>query len=149
MIALLLLPVVACAPEATDLAEQEAVQQAIRDTWDTFITTWEQKDAAACAQFYTRDARHIPPNSDINNGRDAIAAFYETLFLDNAGSRYSHTIEAIDVAGDQAIERGRFEVVWTGLDSTTWTFTARSLTHWVREGDQWLIRQFMFNLPGD
>ncbi|MDX1409742.1 MAG: nuclear transport factor 2 family protein, partial [Saprospiraceae bacterium] len=115
--------------------------------WDEFVTAWERKDAVACAGFYTEDARHIPPNSEVNTGRSAIASFYETLFLDNAGSRYEHTIESVDIAGDHAIERGRFEVVWTGLDSTSWTFSARSLTHWVVQDGEWQIRQLMFNLP--
>lgn len=138
-----------CATDPSELHSHDvdAIQPLIRAQWDAFIEAWEQNDAAGCAAFYTEDARHIPPNSDINVGRDAIAAFYETLFLDHISSDYSHTIRSLFVCHELAIEEGQFQVEWTRDDSTTWSFAARSHAHWVLEDEEWKIQTFIFNLP--
>ena len=136
-----------CADDSGSSLDIEAESRAIRARWDAFIGHWENKDASACAEFYTEDANHIPPNSAINRGRDEITAFYETLFLDNANSQYTHRIDQLDVTENDAVELGNFQVAWTALDSTNWSFSARSMAHWVRQQDTWMIRTFIFNLP--
>ena len=143
-----LMYLIGCAGDSSlQTIDVDKEEQAIRARWDAFIENWEQKNATACADLYTERASHIAPNSDINAGRAAIAAFYETLFLDHAASQYTHTIERLDIGQDMAIEQGNFTVIWTRGDSSQWSFNARSLTHWVRQDGQWMIEQLMFNLP--
>ena len=120
----------------------------IRANWDRFITHWENEAADSLAAFYTEDGINVPPEFAVNAGRKQIATFYRFLFENNLSSSYEHRIESLDATGDQAVEYGTFTVDWVRNDSTTWTFLARSLTHWTRtaEGD-WQIAAFIFNSP--
>jgi uncharacterized protein (TIGR02246 family) len=120
----------------------------IRTQWDRFITHWENEAADSLAAFYTEDGINVPPEFAVNRGREAIAAFYALLFENNRSSEYTHRIESLSYADDMAIEYGSFTVDWVRNDSTTWTFRARSLTHWTRTADgDWQIAALIFNSP--
>lgn len=121
---------------------------AIRNNWDEFIYHWESQNAEACAGMYHENGLNIPNGFVVNKGKDAIEKFYQMLFANNGASKYKHTILSISTAGDQAIELGEFKVDWAGNDSISWTYHARSLTHWEKDSDgMWKIKTFMFNQP--
>ena len=132
----------------TSTIDKDSAQQKINDQWALFVKAWESEDAEGCAQFYFKDALNIPPNAPIKNGRKAVQDFYQFLFDNNLKSDYTHTVNSVDVGGDQIIELGEFQVDWVRNDSTSWTFNARSMTHWKKdESGNWLIQKFMYNNP--
>ena len=114
--------------------------------WDGFIERWEALDAPGCAAFYAGDGVNVPPSFKINQGREEVEAFYNFLFSMNQSAEYTHTIMSVSYEGDLAVELGAFHVDWVRNDGSTWSFHARSLTHWKRdETGQWHIQAFLFN----
>src|SRR5260370_3716790 len=56
-----------------------AVRRGIEETTHRFEDAFNRGDAAGAArQFYTRDARVLPPGAEIVRGRDRIAEFWAT-----------------------------------------------------------------------
>src|SRR5258708_31341432 len=56
-----------------------AIRRMIEETTHRFEDAFNRGDAAGAArQFYTRDARVLPPGAEIVRGRDRIAEFWAT-----------------------------------------------------------------------
>ncbi len=53
------------------------VEQAIRDVTRRFVETCNRGDAAAAADFYTDDAKLLPPNVEMVTGKQAIEDFWK------------------------------------------------------------------------
>lgn len=120
----------------------------IEIAWQQFIEAWEAEDAATCASLYHENALNIPNGFPANIGRDAIEAFYVTLFEANRSSKYTHKTESISFSGNLAIEHANFTVNWITNDGDEWTYRARTLVHWERdENDTWKIKTLLFNQP--
>ena len=142
--AVCLLNLFSCAAPSSEINPESEINQ----LWTSFNSSWNKMDAKACADFYSDDAVNIPPGSTIKNGKQEIEAFYSGLFAANLSADYRHEVISIVGAGNIAIEQGQFKVDWTRKDSTTWTFNARTLTHWEKdEQGEWKIQAFMYNNP--
>ena len=135
----------ACSPKPVNV--EEDIKPELRANWDTFIEAWEREDASGCSSIYLEDGINIPPLLKENNGRNEIEAFYQYLFENNLKSEYTHDIISLDGNTQNIIERGKFKVYWTRNDTTTWTYYARSLTHWQYNEGKWMIKSFVFNNP--
>ena len=123
-------------------------EEAITKSWIEFGNHWEQEAVEELVLLYTEDGMNVPPEGEILIGREAISGFYEFLFSNHLPSTYRHEIKSIQAADSMAIEYGEFTVNWVRNDSTPWTFSGRSMTHWVKvEGDKWQIKKFLFNSP--
>lgn len=121
-------------------------QTEIESIWEEFIESWHKQDAASCASIYLEDGWNIAPEFPVNQGREAIAAFYDFLFSGNISSEYQHKILELTPSGEDLIERGEFQVDWVRNDQSTWTFKARTLTHWIKDDeDKWKIKTLIFN----
>ncbi|MDX1641281.1 MAG: DUF4440 domain-containing protein [Balneolaceae bacterium] len=121
---------------------------AVQETWDQFITNWNQLDAEKTVIIYFDDAILIPPQLSKFEGKPAITEFYESLFAMNQSAEYTHTTESIQFSQEQAIEVGRFSVKWVSNEGDSSTYNARAMVHWERDqyGD-WKIRKLLFNNP--
>ena len=83
-----------------------------------------------------------------NKGRDQIREFYNMLFASNISSNYEHQINSLSTSSNTAIEYGAFKVDWVRNDSSTWTYHARTVTHWIKSNEgEWQIQMFLFNNP--
>lgn len=121
-------------------------QTEIESIWEDFIDSWHNQDAASCASIYLENGLNIAPEFPLNQGRDAITSFYDFLFSGNISSAYQHKILELTPAGEDLIERGEFQVDWVRNDKSTWTFMARTLTHWTKDdNDKWKIKTLIFN----
>ena len=134
-----------CGQQEINLDEQ--VKPLLRVKWDTFTNAWEQEDARTCAAVYVDDGVNIPPQWEVNNGIPEIEKFYDFLFDNNISSEYQHDILSISGDTKNIIEMGKFKVNWVRNDSTSWTYYARTMTHWINVEGDWKIKTFIFNNP--
>ena len=119
----------------------------LRNNWDEFIEGWESEDARKCASFYLEDAINLPPGAKVNEGRDEIETFYNFLFDIHLSADYNHEIKSIEGNNTDIIEYGSFQVDWVRNDSTSYSYHARTLTHWKNSTSGWKIAKFIFNNP--
>lgn len=120
----------------------------LRAAWNAFIERWEALDAKGCAAFYSIDGQNIPPELNVNRGREEVEAFYSFLFSMHHSAQYKHQIKSVSFEGNLAVEWGEFHVDWVQTDGTPWHYHARSLTHWERDPEgRWFIKAFIFNTP--
>lgn len=141
---LLILFLFSCSqPENTEQDKAE-----IQNNWTSFKQNWEAENAPGCVAFYTEEAINVPPEFSIRKGKEEIQSFYEMLFSNNLSSDYTHESISLEITKDHAIEFGNMTVDWTRNDSTTWTYYARTLTHWKKnKAGDWKIDKFLFNNP--
>ena len=81
------------------------VEQELKDGTKRFVEAFNRGDAAACADFYTDDAKILPPNMEMVNGKQAIKAFWESAKAMGVRSMNLETVE-VGIDGDLAYERG-------------------------------------------
>lgn len=140
---------------ANDLRSQDVNDQSgqplaeeLGSRWQSFIDAWQKEEAGTLAEFYTPEGWNITPGGAIKKGREQILEFYKGLFEANRSSQYSVEIWSIEGCEQQVVETGQFTVHWVRNDDSTWTFVARTVTHWQKgEDGQWYIRTFIFNNP--
>ena len=138
--------VVICA--AAFAQAQSPVRTAIEANAKQFIEAISKGDAAAVANLYTMNARLLPPNGDIIEGRANIQKYWQAAIT--AGAK----IQALDIVdldeqGNTAIEVGRYTTTLPGAGGATTTDNGKYVVVWKREGSAWklAIDAFNTNLP--
>jgi uncharacterized protein (TIGR02246 family) len=113
--------------------------------------TWQEAfnsgDAKGVAKLYTENARLLPPNFDIVEGRKGIEEFIGGFIATKAQLDLS-TFE-VHEGGDLAVAVGRYEMD-TPTDGGTDHDSGKYIEVWQRQSDgSWLLREDMFssNLP--
>ena len=81
------------------------VEQELKDGTKRFVEAFNRGDVAAVADFYTDDAKILPPNMEMVNGKQAIKAFWESAKAMGVRSMNLETVE-VGIDGDLAYERG-------------------------------------------
>ena len=111
-LALLVLLLSHCAPRddpaATAAARADAVRQA-STAWDA---AHNAGDVARLMTLYAESPVSMPFNRPALEGRNAIEADFRAFF-DEVAATHTTTIVALEVTGDWAIERGRYELALT------------------------------------
>jgi uncharacterized protein (TIGR02246 family) len=115
-----------CAAPA--MAQSKAVIQKLNDAW---TAAFNKGDGAAVAAMYAQDAYVLPPGSDMIQGRDKIAAFWNqaaqqmgdvkltTIDVQRLGRNAAREIGAVSLKtkGDQPQEIvGKYAVVWRKIN---------------------------------
>lgn len=103
-----------------------------------FVEAYNRGDAAGCAEAYTENARILPPDAPMMQGRQAIQAFWhgamdmgirsvalETVDFEAAGDTVGReigtavlTIETPD--GQTVTQHAKYVVVWKRQDDGSW-----------------------------
>lgn len=117
----------------------------IEDKWKGFVGSWDKMDAEGCASYYLPDGINIAPEFPINEGREAIAKFYQFLFDMHHSAKYMHKTINLEVVGDSIIELGEFSVDWVRKDGSEWKFNARAMVLWEEKNGEWMIKKLVFN----
>ncbi len=154
---LLIVAVAACAPAA-----RESSELAMDDRWEE---AFNSGDADAVAALYAEDARVLPPNAELGQGRDVARAAFGEMIASGIKAQLE-TIEAV-VAGDlghrvgtyslhgpdgAVLDRGKYIETWRQIDGAwqiendIWNsdlpapFSGTNLiiTHEVVNADRWL-----------
>jgi len=121
--------------------EVPPVRQAIEAANQAFMAAFAAHDAAALAGSYTEDAKLMPPNSDILEGREAIQAFWQAVFNMGIDTAQLEIVE-VDALGNTAVEVSHF-----------WLYTAdgqvadygKYLIEWKRVRGQWFLHHDIWN----
>ncbi len=104
--------------EQTEKVEQEKpvpvmdmaqVRQAIEEANAKFGEAVRMNDAAAMAALYTEDARLLPPNSEMIQGKEGIEAFWGGGFQMGIKDAILTTVDVLGL-GDIVCEIGRYEL---------------------------------------
>jgi uncharacterized protein (TIGR02246 family) len=125
-----------------DRAQIEAIEERIQ-------AGFAAGDADAIAAQYTEDALLLPQDSPPIRGRAAIAENYRPALKEYTMRLQTH-VEEVEVAGDWAWLRGRFEHTSTSkADGTVTTYRGKYLGIARRDPDGvWRFHRDAFNLDG-
>ena len=80
-------------------------EQEIRSAGQRFAEAYNRGDAAAVADFYTQDAKIMPPNREMVSGKQAIEAFWKTT-LEMGMRKLSIETAEVGYDGNLAYDRG-------------------------------------------
>lgn len=130
--------VVICA--ATFAQAQSPVRRAIEANTKQFIEAFNKGDFAAVANMYTMNARLLPPNTAMIEGRANIQTYWQGAI--SAGMKMnSLDIVDLDILGNTAIEVGRYSATLPGGA----TDTGKYVVVWKRQGRDWKLAVDTFN----
>lgn len=129
---------------AASLAQaQQSARTAIEANTKQFTEAFNKGDAAAVANLYTTDARMLPPNSEIVEGRANIQKFWQDAI--SAGMKLG-SLETLHVEtqGNIAVEIGHYTTT-IAAGGTTITDKGKYVVVWKREGGSWKLAIDIFN----
>jgi len=123
---------------ADDTGEIEAAQAA----WEAAFNAGD--GAAAAAAMFTEDARLLPPDSPVVEGREAIGKFWQGL-MDAGVHSLDLGLIAVEVNGDTMIETGTWAVK-APSDQGEVDAAGKALVVWKKGDDGvWRMSQDMWN----
>jgi uncharacterized protein (TIGR02246 family) len=124
----------ACAaPPSTDSSELAAATK----TWET---AYKSGDAEAIAALYTDDARLLPPNAKMEQGRAAVVAAFGGMISAGLDLRLENV--EVTVLGDLGHKIGRYTL--TGPDGST-VDQGKFIDVWKRIDGEWKITSDIWN----
>ena len=117
------------------------VRETIGAANERFMEAFGRGDAAGLASTYTRDAKLLPPNSDVVTGNQAIQEFWQGAM--NMGIRAA-TLETVELEdhGDAVIEMGKYTLRG---DSAQVLDTGKYVVIWKQDNDQWKLHWDIWN----
>jgi ketosteroid isomerase-like protein len=124
-----------------NVAAQANPRAVIEAEGKKFTAALKKGDAAALANMYTTDAKAMPPNDEIAQGRAAIQKVWQGAI--DAGMR-DLTFEVLEVEkkGDSLYEVGKYKL--NGADGKQMDH-GKYLVVWKREGGQWKLHRDIWN----
>ena len=119
-------------------ADAAAARKAIEANAKSFVAAFNKGDAAAVAAMYAVDAKLLPPNGAMVEGRANIQAFWAGAA--QAGLKLV-SLTPIDVttAGNLAIDTGKYVATTPAAGGSTTTDEGKYVVVWQREGSGWVI----------
>ena len=117
------------------------VRDAIAAGNERFMAAFARQDAAAVAELYTENAKLLPPNSNILEGRAAIQAFWQAVMGMGIASAQLE-IQEVDAVGDTAVEVSLFTLY--SADGTAADY-GKYIVVWKRVKGQWFLHRDIFN----
>jgi ketosteroid isomerase-like protein len=82
-------------------------QQEIDEFDDGFCKAFANQDPVALASFYTEDAKLLPPNAPLVEGRKGVEGFAADMFAAGAQALELDTVDVIE-GGDLAVGTGKY-----------------------------------------
>lgn len=125
-------------------SQTSATRRAIEANAQAFTTTYNNGDIAAVAMMYAADAKVLPPNDKIVEGRANIETFWKGA--NTAGLKIvSLTPLDVTVGGNLAVETGKYVITMPAADGGIATDEGKYVVVWRREGRNWKIIRDIFN----
>ncbi|MCK4992259.1 MAG: DUF4440 domain-containing protein [Bacteroidales bacterium] len=117
------------------------VTREIEEANKAFLDIRKSGDPEAMSMLYTRDAKLLPANGVLIDGREAITAYWSTSMAQEASSELAlETVSAIGY-GDIAIEEGRYKVRVGSQEVDM----GKYIVTWKKEDGQWKLHQDIWN----
>jgi len=130
---------------AASVAEaQQSARTAIEANTKQFVEAFNKGDAAAVANMYTMDARVLPPNAEMVEGRGNIQKFWQGAMTAGVKMVSLETVH-VETQGNVAVEVGRYTTTTPGAGGTTTTDKGKYVVMWKREGGSWKLAVDIFN----
>jgi uncharacterized protein (TIGR02246 family) len=114
------------------------------DAWEAALNA---ADTDAIVDFYTSDARLLPPNGEMTSGKDAVRAVFGGMIEAGIGGDLT-SIDAVVVgdigynvgtytltSGDALVDRGKFIETWSRGNDGQWRIAN---DHEVENAEHWL-----------
>lgn len=99
------------------------------------------KGATAMGNFYTSDARLMPPNSDVVQGSNAIGTFWKGAYESGVKKAKLETMEA-EQNGSQVVEVGKYTLYGANDAQVD---TGKYIVIWKREAGQLKLHRDIWN----
>lgn len=125
--------------------EQSAsARKAIEANAKNFVAAFNRGDAAGVAEIYAVDAKLLPPNGPIVEGRQAIQTFWANAI--SAGLKIP-SITPVDVvaSGNLAVDRGTYASTVPAAGGGTTAEAGKYVVVWKRQGRSWKIAYDIWN----
>ena len=139
---LLVMLLITCAAYTAEA--QQSARTAIEANTKQFIEAFNKGDAAAVANLYTIDARMLPPNSEMVEGRANIQKFWQGAITAGLKMVSLETLH-VETQGNIAVEIGHYTSTRPGAGNTTTTDKGKYVVMWKREGQSWKLAIDIFN----
>ena len=121
-----------------------SARKAIEANLKAFVDAFNRGDASAVAAIYATDARVLPPNAAMVEGRANIQTFWGGAI--GAGVKMvSLTAIDVNVSGNHAIETGKYVSTAPATGGGTTTDEGKYVVVWRREGRDWKIIRDIWN----
>lgn len=131
--------------QAADLAAEEAAIRALDVDW---LATVASGDAVATANFYAEDGQIMPTGSPAAQGREAIAAVWQSLMsLPDFSINFEPTRVVVAESADVAWEIGFYDLSFTGANGPV-SDHGKYVVTWTKVDGQWLVGADIFNSDG-
>lgn len=114
------------------------VREAIEAADKEFMAAFNRGDAAGVAALYTADARILPPDLDIMQGRKAIQGFWQGA-MDIGCKSCTLTIAELHETEDTVIEVGNYTLDIEPAEGESMTDQGKYLIVWKQEDGAWKL----------
>ena len=123
-----------CTPSPVDVTTE------IEEANQSFMDTRESGDAEAMSMLYTSDAKLLPTNGALIDGREAIKAYW-TEGMSQASSELVLEIVSAEGYGNMAIEVGRYKIKVESQEVDK----GKYIVTWKKEDGQWKLHRDIWN----
>lgn len=121
-----------------------SARKAIEENSKAFVDAFNKGDAAAVAAMYTTDAKLLPPNAAMIEGRPGIQTFWAGAA--SAGLKLvSLTASDVTATGVYAVETGKYVATVPASGGGTSTDEGKYVVVWRRDGRAWRIIRDIWN----
>jgi ketosteroid isomerase-like protein len=127
--------------KVTAQANNAKVKEAIDEANKQFVQVYSSSGGAGVAAFYAKDAKVLPPNSEMIENNDDIGKFWKGVF-DAGVKKFSLTALTVESFGNGAVETGKF-VIYDANDKQI--DTGKYLVFWIKEKDGWKLFRDIWN----
>ena len=134
----------ACAALAYGQNTSASARKAIDANLKAFVADFNKGDAAGVAAHYATNAKLLPPNGAIVEGRQNIQKFWAGG-IDAGLKLWSLTTVDLTTCGNYAIETGKYVSTVPAAGGGTTTDEGKYVVVWQRHGRGWKIIRDIFN----
>jgi len=132
---LLILPLVSYAQDPVDVSDE------IMAVNDSFMEAIRSGDVKAVVGFYTEQARIMPPNAPVFEGRENITNMWGAMLEAGPMNLQFETISA-EGFGTTAVEEGAYKVLSPDGQAVD---HGKYIVIWKKVNGKWLLHQDIFN----
>jgi ketosteroid isomerase-like protein len=122
----------------------EAAIRAIDAKWQKSIAA---RDVAATVDGYGEDAIMMEPGAPAFVGKQAIRDQWQRELSDKALA-LTWSVAAVEVRGDMAFTRGRYNVTYTNAKGVVVDEVGKYLVVWKKVGKDWKVASEIYNADG-
>jgi ketosteroid isomerase-like protein len=125
----------------TAQTDNAKVKEEINAANKQFEQVYSSSGGAGVAAFYAKDAKVLPPNSEMIENNDDISKFWKGVF-DAGVKKFSLTALTVESLGNSAVETGKF-IIYDANDKQI--DAGKYLVFWKKEKDGWKLFRDIWN----